>query len=88
MVEYLNEFNVDCDIVDPYADKEEAFKEYKVKIHNSLIDKRTYTIIIAAVAHDYFKEFDLKIWEKLCDKNYIIYDLKGIVPKELAPKRP
>ena len=36
---------------------------------------RKYEIVIMAVAHQYFLNFDLKKWQSLCADNFFILDL-------------
>ena len=88
MIYYLNNFNIKCDVIDPLADKEEVFREYKINTSKCINFNQKYSLIIVAVAHDYFLNFDLDKWQSLCEKDCLIFDLKGIVPRVLNPKRP
>ena len=56
-------------------------------LHELPLKKLNFNIIVLAVAHKEFKSLGIKDWETLCGKSYIIYDLKGIVPRELEPLR-
>ena len=75
-------------LVDPCANKKETFVEYGIKIHKELFNAKKYPLIIVAVSHKYFCEFDYLKWKSLCEEKFIILDLKGIVPRELNPIRP
>ncbi len=88
VVQSLKNFNIDFDIVDPFVDSGDAFKEYGLKIFNDIPSYKKYSIIILAVAHKNFCEFDICNWEAICDDGYVILDLKGIVPRILNPLRP
>ena len=88
MINHLSKYNVDCDVIDPFANEKEVLEEYNLNIKKQIDKKNKYTLIIAAVAHDYFKDFDLLTWKSLCEDDYLIFDLKGIVPRELGPIRP
>ena len=88
VVKTLSEFITNIDIVDPYADKELASNYYGLNILNQISSNKRYSLIIITVAHDFFLEFDADYWRSLCQKKYIIFDLKGIVPKDLNPTRP
>ena len=46
-----------------------------------------YKIIIVLAAHDEFKNIDSKNWMKILEENHIIYDLKGIIPRDVKPLR-
>jgi UDP-N-acetyl-D-galactosamine dehydrogenase len=58
--------------------------EYDLDILTDYPAKCEYETFILAVAHDKFKTIDLKSWK---DKGAIIYDVKGIMPKELVTFR-
>ena len=88
VVKTLSEFIPNIDIVDPYADRELASNYYGLNILNQISSNKRYSLIIITVAHDFFLEFDADYWRSLCQKKYIIFDLKGIVPKDLNPIRP
>lgn len=45
-----------------------------------------FQILIVAVAHEAFKAFTIKDWTELA-KGKIVFDIKGIVPRELSPIR-
>ena len=54
---------------------------------NLLDSKNRYKIIICLLAHEHFKEMNLNNWENILDVDSVIFDLKGIVPRELNPIR-
>jgi len=80
----LEDFGVNVDVYDPWADKMHTEKEYGI----GLIDKEQiadeYGAIIVAVAHDEFKTFD---YQKYKENGAIIYDVKGIVERSLVDSR-
>ena len=88
IINSLNQFNIQNTIVDPYANANDAQEKYNVNIESNLPKGRFYSIIILAVSHQYFCDLTIEDWKSLCSKEYIILDLKGIVPRELKPKRP
>ena len=51
------------------------------------LKKEKFDAIIVAVAHECFNKISISNWKKLLKKDAIIYDLKGIVPRELNPNR-
>ena len=79
---------MNIEVVDPYANKEETFNHYGLKIENKIENIKQYEIIIVTVAHQYFLNFNFDFWKSLCKDEVIILDLKGIVPKNLNPIRP
>ncbi len=84
----LKKYDVNVEVIDPYANKEETLRQYEINIQNKIIKSKKYEIIIVAVAHDYFCNFRDDFWKSLCKDQVIILDLKGIVPKNLNPIRP
>ena len=83
----LKQYNLNCVVVDPIIKIKNAEDFYKVTIKNKVPNKEKFDAIILAVAHECFNEFSTKNWNKLRKENSIIYDLKGIVPRELNPIR-
>ncbi|MDI7211295.1 Vi polysaccharide biosynthesis UDP-N-acetylglucosamine C-6 dehydrogenase TviB [Leptospira santarosai] len=77
IVNELNDYNINVDVIDPWVDIQEAEREYGIKIIESPnID--SYDGIILAVAHQEFKEMDIKMIHSLLKENGIIYDLKHV----------
>ncbi|MDR3266666.1 MAG: nucleotide sugar dehydrogenase [Tannerella sp.] len=83
IVRTLNEYNTDLTIFDPWANADEVKHEYGISTTNTLPAER-FDAVILAVAHDKFKDLDLK---KLTADNCIIYDVKGFLPKEIIDGR-
>ncbi len=74
-------------IFDPLANKELVMNSKKIAIENTF-PKNKYNVVIIAVAHDEFKNYDLSFWDNLIKKETICFDLKGILPRELNAIRP
>ena len=73
----LKKDNFEIDIYDPYASKDEVFREYKVKLLDyNEIKEKYYNCILIAVAHTQFVNLNLSEYSK--NKDTLIYDLKGI----------
>jgi UDP-N-acetyl-D-galactosamine dehydrogenase len=84
IINELKEFGVNVDVYDPYADPKDVKRHYNI----DLIDKpnlNDYDGIVVAVAHDKFKALQPEI-EALKGKK-VIYDVKGLFPKELVDGR-
>ena len=88
IVKALKKYNLNIDVVDPCADQQSAYENYGLNILSEIISNKRYSIIVVCLAHDYFMKFDYDLWASLCKKDYIILDIKGIVPRELNPIRP
>ena len=85
--EFLNEYNVDPYIYDPCVDINHANKKFPQKVFSEIPSEHKFTAAIIAVAHNQFKSFTYKQWNSLTKEEGIIFDLKGIVPRELADIR-
>ena len=83
IVKELKDFDCCVEIFDPWADKEEVKHEYGLELKDSEDFKlQEYAAVIVAVAHEEFKGLDFSHKGKT-----IVYDLKGILPKEQVSGR-
>jgi UDP-N-acetyl-D-galactosamine dehydrogenase len=80
----LRNFDIQVEIFDPWVNPVEAENEYGVVINNKLPLSSKYSAIILAVAH---KKFQDLILEKIIEDNGVIYDVKGVLPKEIVDSR-
>ena len=80
----LEEYSNNITVYDPWANIEEVKKEYGIDVINSLPDNAKYEVIILGVAHKQFLDIDLK---SLADCNSVIYDVKGILPRDIIDGR-
>ena len=77
----LSDYDVECEVYDPWADIEEANSVYDVRLIEEPI-QGTYDAVIVAVAHDQFKQMPLEELKGLTKNNGVIYDLKSLLPPE------
>lgn len=82
VIQEFREYSCNVDVYDPWADASEVKHEYGV----SLCDKpdNGYDAIVLAVAHNEFLQIDLK---KLGNGNTVIYDIKGLLTRDLVDER-
>ena len=78
----LRNFDVNVEIYDPWANPAEVMNEYGIEILSS-IPNEIYSALVLAVAHKEFLKMNLK---SLVD-NGVIFDVKGILPKEIVDLR-
>ena len=81
----LQEYNANITVYDPWASPERVKHEYGIDIVNEL-PKEKYSAAIIAVAHRQFREMEID-FDSLLEKNHIIFDVKGIMPRELVDGR-
>ena len=80
IINELKTYHINVHVYDPWASAEEVKHEYGIEIINQPQSFDQYTGVIAAVAHNEFKNIDF-------GDGSIVYDLKGIFPKEKITAR-
>jgi UDP-N-acetyl-D-galactosamine dehydrogenase len=83
IVRELVTYHIEPIIFDPWANLTEVENEYGCHVVNTLPNQK-YESVILAVAHNEFKNLDIK---SLLIPNGVIFDVKGIFPKELVDGR-
>ena len=83
IIDELRSFNLQIDIHDPNADAEEVKHEYGFAMIQNF-EPENYSAIILAVAHQQFLQFD---WPSIRQKVPVIFDVKGILDRELSDAR-
>ena len=82
----LEEYSNNITIYDPWANAASVLHEYGIEIEKTMaqVQASTYDAIILAVAHKEFLEMDIRA---LTNDNGVIYDVKGILPREIIDGR-
>jgi len=77
----LKEFGLHVEVHDPLADAYLVHKEYGIElIHDPNLND--YEVVLLAVAHNDFKDLNIKT-----APNKVVYDLKGVLPRQNVDKR-
>ncbi len=79
----LTEYGLEVEVCDPWANPEKVENEYNIRLKEFSADKH-YDAVIVTVAHKQFMAFDFK---KQKENGAILFDVKGIVPRDLADAR-
>lgn len=79
----LSEYSNNITICDPWANPERVKKEYGVQIKGS-IPNETFDAIVLCVAHKEFIEADIN---KLRNHHSIVYDVKGVLDRNIIDGR-
>ncbi len=80
VVRCLKEFSCDVTVYDPWADPAEVEREYGIASKKNIGELASdYDAVILAVSHRQFADLDVAAFGK---KNAVIFDIKGILPKE------
>lgn len=82
----LKEYSSNITVYDPWADSKLVKKEFGIEmISNGLENMFGYfDVVVLAVSHEQFKKIDLNNY---LNTNGIIYDVKGILPREQVDGR-
>jgi len=85
VINELKSFELEVAVYDPWANKEEVKEEYGVALLSEEKElARDYNAIVLAVAHNEFIGFEFK---DFVTDNYVLYDVKGLLPKENSDGR-
>ena len=82
----LKEYTSNITVYDPWANPERVEKEYGITItpNSSLLTPNSFDAVILAVAHNEFLNLDI---HGMIRSNGVIYDVKGILPRDLIDGR-
>lgn len=83
----LEEYTSNITVYDPWANKEEVKNHLQINIVNGVLDplKGKFDAVILGVAHNEFKNINIK--SLLKNNTGVIYDVKGVLAKELYDAR-
>lgn len=83
----LEEFTSNITVYDPWANVAEVKTYLNIDIFNKNIEslKGSFDAVILGVAHNEFRKIDIR--SLLCRKNGVVYDVKGVLPKEKIDAR-
>ena len=82
----LKTYGVNIHVYDPWVDADEAFQEYGIKPIAAL-EEGKFDAILLAVAHEQFKQMDIKQIRALGKPVSVVYDLKYLFPADQTDER-
>ncbi|WP_198265749.1 Vi polysaccharide biosynthesis UDP-N-acetylglucosamine C-6 dehydrogenase TviB [sulfur-oxidizing endosymbiont of Gigantopelta aegis] len=80
MIAELHTYGAIVDVYDPWADSQEADKEYQLKLINELKNEQ-YDAILLAVAHEEFATMGAEKIHQLGKASHVLYDIKHLLKK-------
>jgi len=87
----LAEYGINVVVYDPWANVQEVLEAYQITsisqadaVFNLAKQINGFDVIVLTVAHDMFVDFDL---DGLLATNGLIYDVKGVLPKQIISGR-
>lgn len=92
VIRELEDFGCVVDVVDPWANAADVKREYRIDLleekklpqQNGKPAIDSYEAVVVAVAHQEFKDYDYS--KMLCDSK-VVYDIRGILPREMVDGR-
>lgn len=84
----MKEYTSNISIYDPWADVSRVQQEYGINILNEDLSslKGRYDVVILAVAHNQFKDIDIREFLKDSSRG-VVYDVKGILSRDMIDAR-
>jgi len=82
VVNALKSYGTNITIYDPWANEEEVMHEYGI-ISSKKIPDTKFDAVVLTVAHNSFMNLDFSL---LLNDNFVIYDVKNILPNSLADR--
>ena len=83
----FRDYGAVVDIHDPWADPEQARHEYGIALLPDAPQAGAYDAIVLAVAHDEYRALGVDGIRKLANGRAVIYDIKGLFPKDAVDAR-
>lgn len=87
VLDALQRYGMDVELVDPWVDGSEAQSEIGLCVAAEVPYDHRYSAVVAAVAHQQFCSWPDDQWSRLLDPCGVLLDLKGIVPRQLGALR-
>lgn len=84
VITHLQDYGLEVITYDPWAEAEEVAEEYQIDLLKNLDSETKFDVMVLSVSHQEFLELNLKNY---LTPNGIIYDVKGILSKEITTGR-
>ena len=79
VIQELTKFGARVDVCDPWADPEEAEREYGLRpLELNRVRRATYDAIVVGVAHEEFRRMGIDKVRALARKRHVLYDIKYV----------
>ncbi len=84
IIEHIKSHYINVEIVDPHASSEELHEEYGY--HLITENTKNYDVVIVAVAHKDYLNFDENYFNSITKPSALIIDLKGIYRNKIQSR--
>ena len=86
LIDELKGLGLSIKTYDPWVEYKNLPLDYQ-NSHLTKLESSEYDAVILAVAHEQFKNMDIKDIKSLCKPNHIVCDLKYIFPSDVSDMR-
>ena len=83
IIHTFQDYTQDITVFDPWADPERVRREYSTQV-TGILPEGPFDAVVLAVAHQEFKTLDVR---KLAREGGVVYDVKGVLPRNLVDAR-
>lgn len=83
VIKALKDYHLQVSVFDPMAESSEVEHEYGISLI-SQISQESYDSVVLAVAHQQFQQID---YSKVLKSNGVLFDVKGVLSKEIIDGR-
>ena len=87
IIKSLESYGIKTVIVDPWADTKQAKNLYDLEVIKEIPKKGNYSAAIVAVSHHQFYDINPSNWSDLLILDGILYDLKGVISRDIKTMR-
>lgn len=87
LIRELKHHNANVDVYDPWADAEEVFHEYALKLVDGIHNNKKYDAIVCAVGHEQFKDFSKETLFTLAKNEHVVFDMKAALDDSIVDIR-
>ena len=77
IISELKSFNINVDVYDDWADKQEVYEHYGIELIDDL-HKGYYDGVVVAVDHSKYKQMGVEAIRALAKSNHVVYDVKHV----------
>ncbi|UPH89142.1 nucleotide sugar dehydrogenase [Synechococcus sp. NB0720_010] len=83
----LRDYGMEPLVIDPWVDPQQAHREYGLEAEQQLPLARRFAAVLALVPHHQFCQLNEDQWQELLEPGGVLLDIKGVIPRALAPLR-
>ena len=87
LAEDFRQYGIHVDIHDSWADPAQTRHEYGLELLPQLPASSNYAAIVLAVAHDEYRDLGIDAVRRLGHENAVVYDIKGLFPRDKVDGR-